>query len=152
MEELAGFAQGEFVPHTLRHHHGLAGVEFDLDVAAGVFETKAHGTGDQIEEFVSIGMDLAIMWCVAGDQRCSDRKAVDTARWPAGFLVDEDGPSGGAGHTDDLGAQVDQLAGGDLVVAGHGSSVCDGWRVVSVVARSIDQGSRTPEGGSGNIE
>ncbi len=109
VEELAGFAQREFVPDTLRYHDGFSRVEFDLDVAIGVFEPEAHRTGDEVEEFVSIGMDLAIMRRVAGDQGGADREAVDAVRGPARFLVDEDGLTGAAGHTDDLGVQVDQL-------------------------------------------
>jgi len=127
VEELAGLAQGEFVPDPSRHHDGLSGAQFDLDVTVGVFETKVHGTGDEIKEFVSIGMDLAAMWRIAGDQRSSDREAIDAVRRPAGFLVDEDGLSGAVGDADDMGGQVDQLAGCDLVGAGHGSSMRRRW-------------------------
>jgi hypothetical protein len=109
VEELAGFAQGEFVPDISRYHDGLSGVEFDLDVAIGVFEAEAHGAGDEVEEFVAIGMDLAVMWRVASDQGGSDREAVDAARGLARLVVDEDGLTGTADHTDDLGVQVDQL-------------------------------------------
>ena len=119
---MAGFAQGEFVPDALGNDDGLSGVEFDLDVAVGVFEAETHRAGDEIEEFVAVGMDLAVMRSVAVDQRGSDREAVDALRASAGFLFDEDGLSG-AGHPDDLSVQVDELACCDLVGGGHGFSV-----------------------------
>ena len=69
VQEPARFLQGEFVPDASWHHDGVAGSQFDDDVAVGAFEPEGQGTVEEVEELVAIGVDLTVMGCVRDDQR-----------------------------------------------------------------------------------
>lgn len=93
--------------------------EVDLGVAAGEFETHRDSAGDQVEQFVAIGVHLAAVGWVAGDLRCADREPVDALGWPACTLVHEPCPPVCTIEADHLARQVDPLTWWYLLRRGH---------------------------------
>lgn len=119
MDELAWLQRRDLVPHPLWDDDCVACAEVDLGVAAGEFEGHRDCAGDQVEQFVAIGVHLAVMGWVASDLRRADREPVDALGWPACNLVHEPCPPVSTIEPNHLARQVDPSTGLYLLRRGH---------------------------------
>ncbi len=122
VDEAAGFPHRDLVPHAPGDDERVARAEVDVAVAVRELEADRHGTGDQVEQFVAVGVDLAVVGCVAGDLRCPDRETVDPPRCLAADLLDEPGLAARAVDADHLAGQIDALTRTNLVRRRHAAS------------------------------
>ena len=94
VEQRPGFSQLDAMPRALRYDDGLAGGQLDGPVASGQLEHHRDRPGDQVQQSVTVGVDLAPVGRVLGEQGGPDREAVDALGWPPADLVDQSGAPG----------------------------------------------------------
>lgn len=107
MDELAWLQRRDLVPHPLWHDDCVTCAEVDLGVAAGELEGHRDCAGDQVEQFVAIGVHLAVVGWVTSDLRRADREPGDALGWPACNLVHEPCPPICTIEANHLARQVD---------------------------------------------
>jgi hypothetical protein len=122
VDELAWLPNRDLVPHPLWDGNCVARAEVDQGVAAGELEGHRDCAGDQEEQFVAIGVHLAVVGWVASDLRCADRQPVDSLRWPARNLVHEPCPPVCTIEANHLPRQVDPSTWLYLLRRGHVAS------------------------------
>ena len=114
MDESTWFPHGDLVPYALRHDDRVARAEVDPAVAVGELEGDRDRAGEHVEQFVAIGVHLAVVRGVAGDLGRADGEPVDALWWPA-RLVHEPRLAIRAADADHLARQVDPSTGLDLM-------------------------------------
>jgi hypothetical protein len=119
VDELTWLSRRDLVPHALEDDARLTCAEVDLGVAAGELQGHRDGAGDQVEQFVAIGVHLAVMRWVASDLRCADHQPVDALGWPACNLVHEPCPPVRTTEANHLAPQVDPSTWLYLLRRGH---------------------------------
>jgi hypothetical protein len=67
VDESAWFAHRDLVPHALRYDDRVARTEIDPEVAVGELEGDRDRAREHVEQFVAIGVHLAVVWSVARD-------------------------------------------------------------------------------------
>ena len=88
VNEMGGSLKDHLVPCPLWHDERLTRPERDRAVSAGFFEDEVDPSCHHIEEFVPVGMQLAVVGSISGHLRRADGIAVDSRR-RTGFRCDD---------------------------------------------------------------
>jgi hypothetical protein len=119
VDEPSWFSPVDAMPGALRYDERLTCGHLDGSVAPRQLELDGDRPGDQIQELVTVGVDLAPVGRVAGKHRRPDGDAIDALGWSAVDLLDDPGSPIGAVEADDFAGQVDPLTWFDLVGRAH---------------------------------
>ena len=112
------------MPDALGDDDGVSCAQVDSPVAFWEFEADSDGAGDQVEQFVAVGVDLTGVRGVAGELGCSNGEPINALRSPA-RLLNEPGPPVGTIEANHLASQVDASTWLDLVRRRHAISSCE---------------------------